>query len=69
MPMSLTFLATGKGRLSHADAGRPRVLRCATVLATAVLVAIAAPVSACDKSATLVASTSGEMTGKHRIGV
>jgi hypothetical protein len=60
MTMSLTFLATDTGRTSHADAGRPRVLRCAAELAIAVLVAVAAPVLACDKSATLVASTSGE---------
>ncbi len=59
MTMSLTFMATGTAVFPR-DAGRLRVLRCAAVLAAAVLVAVAAPVSACDKSATPVASASGE---------
>ena len=58
MTMSLTFPATGRDAPSRADAGRPPVLQCAVVLATAVLVAIAAPVSA-----TLGASASGESRG------
>jgi len=58
--MSLTFVAANPSRLSHAAAGRPRVLRCAAILATAILATVAASVSACDKSAALVASTAGE---------
>ena len=60
MTMLLTFTGSGRECLSHAGAGRPHVFRCAAVLATAVLVAIAGPVSACDKSAMRVASTPGE---------
>ena len=59
MTMSLTFMATGNGGLSRMREGM-RVLRCAAVLVAAVLVAVAAPVSACDKSGTPVASTSRE---------
>ncbi len=60
MTISLTSQASGLSRLSHRDACRPGGLCWAAVLATAALVAVAAPVSACDKSATRVASTSAE---------
>ena len=60
MTMSLTFTATGNGRFSRADTRRPRTSAWTAILAATVLVAFAAPGSACDKAATLTAAASGE---------
>ena len=63
MTMSLTFTTTGNGRVSRADTRRPRTSAWTAILAATVLVAFAAPGSACDKAATLTAAASGETRG------
>lgn len=76
MTTSLTFQAVDPGRPHDAHAGGRRPFRWPIVLAAA-LAAIAAQVSACDKSVTPVASMSGEgnargaatFTGKFVDGV
>jgi hypothetical protein len=57
---TMTMLFT----FNHTDPGRPRRTRWPLALATALLIAVAAPVSACDKaSPTLVAGAPGETRG------
>jgi hypothetical protein len=74
MTTSLTFKALGAGHPHHARAGRRRAFRWPIVLAAA-LASVAVPVSACEKSATIVASTSSEtrvvatFTGEFADGV
>ena len=63
MTISLTFKPAGNGRFCRADTRLSRVSAWTAILASAVLVAFAAPASACDKAATLVATGSGATRG------
>jgi len=60
MTISLTLLTTGTHHFSRVDSRRPRASAWSALLATTVLLALAAPASACDKAAAMMAAASGE---------
>jgi hypothetical protein len=60
MTISLTLLTIGTRHFSRVDTRRPRASAWSAFLATTVLFALAAPASACDKAAAMMAAASGE---------